>query len=442
MTPELWQECLARLEDRLTHKAYGTYILPLLASGDTDEMLLLAPNDLVQEEIETRYQGEINKVLSELLGESDVSVRISVGGHRTGNKSADKPAAQHKTAADPDALGRLDPRYTFASFVAGKSNSIARAAAEQVGDHPGGPYNPLLIYGGSGLGKTHLMHAIGHRLRERNPKARAVYLSAESFVNRMVAAIRYNKTEEFKRHFRSADALLIDDIHFFAGKRQSQEEFFHTFNALLEAKQQIVMTCDRYPKELDDLDERLKSRFTWGLSVSVEPPELETRVAILISKAIAQRVTLPEDVAFLVAKRVKSNIRDLEGALARLVAHAGFTGQAITVEFARQTLHDVLASHDRQVSIENIQKVVSEYYKIRVNDLLSARRSRSLARPRQVAMTLAKELTNHSYPAIGEAFGGRDHTTVLHAYRKIQELRQSDTQINEDYNNLHRTLSR
>ncbi|WP_295802298.1 chromosomal replication initiator protein DnaA [uncultured Microbulbifer sp.] len=335
----------------------------------------------------------------------------------------------------------LNTGFTFASFVEGKSNQLGLAAAQQIADNPGGAYNPLFIYGGVGLGKTHLMHAVGNALVERNPNAKVVYLHSERFVADMVKALQLNAISDFKRYYRSVDALLIDDIQFFAGKERSQEEFFHTFNALLEGGQQIILTCDRYPKEIDGLEERLKSRFGWGLTVAVEPPELETRVAILMKKAEQVGVDLPHDSAFFIAQRIRSNVRELEGALRRVIANAQFTGRAIDDILVREALKDLLALQDRLVSVDNIQRVVAEYYKIKVADLLSKRRSRSVARPRQVAMSLAKELTNHSLPEIGDAFGGRDHTTVLHACRKIRELQESDGDIREDVRLLTRSLT-
>lgn len=340
---------------------------------------------------------------------------------------------RHKTA--------LDPSYTFDTFVEGKSNQLARAAAMQVADNPGGSYNPLFLYGGVGLGKTHLMHSVGNALLAKNKNAKIVYLHSERFVADMVKALQLNAINDFKRFYRSVDALLIDDIQFFANKERSQEEFFHTFNALLEGGHQMILTCDRYPKEISGLEERLKSRFGWGLTVSVEPPELETRVAILIKKAEESGVDLPPEAAFFIAQRIRSNVRELEGALKRVMASAKFTGQAINVPLVRESLKDLLALQDRQVSLDNIQRTTAEYYKIKMADLLSKRRSRSVARPRQVAMSLAKELTNHSLPEIGDAFGGRDHTTVLHACRKISELRESSSDIREDYQNLLRTLT-
>lgn len=335
----------------------------------------------------------------------------------------------------------LNPMFTFESFVQGKSNQLALAAAQQVADNPGGSYNPLFIYGGVGLGKTHLMHAVGTEMLKRNPNARIVYLHSERFVADMVKALQLNAINDFKRYYRSVDALLIDDIQFFAGKERSQEEFFHTFNALLEGGQQMILTSDRYPKEISGVEERLKSRFGWGLTVAIEPPELETRVAILMKKAQEAQVNLPDDAAFFLAQKIRSNVRELEGALKRVIANAHFTGNAINTPFIKESLKDLLALQDKQVSIDNIQRVVADYYKIKVADLLSKRRSRSVARPRQMAMSLAKELTNHSLPEIGNAFGGRDHTTVLHACRKIKELRETDTDIAEDYKNLLRHLT-
>jgi chromosomal replication initiator protein len=351
--------------------------------------------------------------------------------------SRPKPAATNEAKRNSS----LNPNYTFDTFVEGKSNQLARAASSQVAMNPGGAYNPLFIYGGVGLGKTHLVHAVGNAIVNLKPNAKVIYLHSERFVADMVKALQHNAIDEFKRHYRSVDALLIDDIQFFAGKERSQEEFFHTFNALLEGQQQIIMTCDRYPKEVDGLEERLKSRFGWGLTVAIEPPELETRVAILMNKAQLSGVDLSNEVAFFIAKRLRSNIRELEGALRRVIANAQFTGRAITMDFAKEALRDLLALQDKLVTIENIQKTVAEYYKIRVADILSKRRNRSVARPRQVAMALCKELTNHSLPEIGDAFGGRDHTTVLHACRKINELRDSDSRIAEDLANLLRTLS-
>lgn len=337
--------------------------------------------------------------------------------------------------------GALNRENTFDNFVEGKSNQLARAAAMQVAENPGFAYNPLFIYGGVGLGKTHLMHAIGNYLKAKKPNAKVVYLHSETFVATMVTALQLNSINEFKRFYRSVDALLIDDIQFFAGKERSQEEFFHTFNALLEGGQQIILTSDRYHKEINGLEERLKSRFGWGLTVAVEPPELETRAAILMNKAALVNVALPNDAAMFIAQRLRSNVRELEGALKRVIAHASFKGEAINVELIKVALRDLFALQDKLVTIDNIQRTVAEYSKIKMSDMLSKRRNRSVARPRQVAMCLAKELTNHSLPEIGDAFGGRDHTTVMHACKQIAKLRQSSIDIEEDYNNLLRLLS-
>nr|WP_242667293.1 chromosomal replication initiator protein DnaA [Parendozoicomonas haliclonae] len=335
----------------------------------------------------------------------------------------------------------LNRTFVFDTFVEGKSNQLALAAAKQVAENPGSAYNPLFLYGGVGLGKTHLMHAVGNQLAKQNPDAKIIYLHSERFVADMVKALQLNAINDFKRYYRSVDALLIDDIQFFAGKERSQEEFFHTFNALLEGGQQMILTCDRYPKEIAGLEERLKSRFGWGLTVAVEPPELETRVAILMKKAEQAKIDLPHESAFFIAQRIRSNVRELEGALKRVIASAHFMGRKIDVDLIRESLKDLLALQDKQVSIENIQRTVAEYYKIKISDILSKRRSRSVARPRQIAMALSKELTNHSLPEIGDAYGGRDHTTVLHACRKVKQLCETDAEIAEDHKNLLRLLT-
>jgi chromosomal replication initiator protein len=407
--------------------------------------------------VEQHFMAQIRQIADRIAGDQPVKLLLEIGSQakkpqtRTTAKAAIDFASQAPVLAGFQSnLGKLplqvvdhnlNSGFTFNNFVAGKSNELARAASMQVAENPGGSYNPLFLYGGVGLGKTHLMHAVGNRMREIRSDARIVYLHSERFVGQMIKALQHNAIDEFKQFYRSLDALLIDDIQFFAGKERSQEEFFHTFNALLEGGRQIILTCDRYPKEIDGLEERLKSRFGWGLPVCIEPPELETRVAILNKKAEEFGVILPSEVAFFIAKRIRSNIRELEGSLRRVMATANFTGKPITLEFAKETLRDLIALQDKLVTIDNIQKTVAEYYKIRGSDLLSNRRSRSITRPRQLAMTLAKELTNHSLPEIGSAFGGRDHTTVLHACRKIAELRESDSRINEDYVNLLRTLS-
>ncbi|MCC7257633.1 MAG: chromosomal replication initiator protein DnaA [Gammaproteobacteria bacterium] len=441
MVPSLWTGCLRQLQSDLSETDFNTWIRPLQAVQENDTLRLLAPNRFVVDWVTDRCLGRIREVVARDASDEAPAVVLQVGTRGT----VAAIAVDRSTAAatpPPAPLGaRLNPNYTFDRFVEGKSNQLARAAAQQVARNPGSAYNPLFIYGGVGLGKTHLMQSIGHAILASQPGARVAYIHSEQFVQDMVTALRHNTIGEFKKAYRSLDALLIDDIQFFAGKDHSQEEFFHTFNALLEGQRQVVLTCDRYPKEVTGLEERLKSRFGWGLTVAVEPPEMETSAAILITKAAADNVVLPEEVAFFMAQRIRSNIRELEGALRRVIANSTFTGRPISLEFAREALRDLLALQERLVTIENIQKVVAEYFKIRVADVLSQRRSRSVARPRQVAMCLAKELTRHSLPEIGDAFGGRDHTTVLHACRRIQALRESDTRVREDYQNLLRTLT-
>jgi len=445
MEPSLWNRCLRRLEGELDQSQFNTWIRPLHAVEDSGRLRLLAPNQFVLDRVREQFFELINRALDSTSDGQAPALVLEVGSSKPSSPPSNARFARTMPRGDSGerspSQSNLNPAFTFDTFVEGKSNQLARAASIQVAENPGVAYNPLFLYGGVGLGKTHLMHAVGNMLQVHNPDARVVYLHSERFVADMVKALQHNAIDDFKRHYRSVDALLIDDIQFFAGKERSQEEFFHTFNALLERQQQIILTCDRYPKEVNGLEERLKSRFGWGLTVAIEPPELETRVAILIGKAHQAQVELPSEVAFFIAKRIRSNIRELEGALRRVVAHSRFTNQPISLELAREALKDLLALQDKLVTIENIQKTVAEYYKIRVHDLLSARRSRSITRPRQVAMALAKELTNHSLPEIGDAFGGRDHTTVLHACRKVGELKESDLRIKEDYTNLLRILT-
>ena len=435
----LWNRCVQTLQAELTEQEFNMWIRPLQAVEDGHMLRLLAPNHFVINRVEQHYLKKISKLLGKQLNPV-----LQVGSRQTvtteKNKKNNRPSIQPIAKTNP-IENRLNLAFTFNTFVEGKSNQLARAAASQVSKNPGKSYNPLFIYGGVGLGKTHLMQAIGNELLTKNPSARVTYLHSERFVSDMVKGLQHNTISEFKRIYRSLDTLLIDDIQFFARKERSQEEFFHTFNALLEGNRQIVLTCDRFPKEVDGLEERLQSRFGWGLTVSIEPPELETSVAILMSKANAEGVVLPEEVAFFIAKRIRSNIRELEGALRRVMATSQFTGHPITLDFAKIALKDLLALQDRLVSIENIQKTVADYFKIRVADLLSKKRSRSITRPRQIAMSLAKELTNHSLPEIGDAFGGRDHTTVLHGCRRIASLRSSESYIDQDYRNLLRTLT-
>jgi chromosomal replication initiator protein len=427
------------LAGRMSESDFGTWIRPLHAVAVDGQLRLLAPNAYVIEWIKSNCLDEIERWWSARCG-AGAQVLLQIGDKRADPIATTTSEPVRRRRRNP--LGsRINPAFTFDSFVQGKSNEFARAAALQVGEQPGTSNNPLLIYGGVGLGKTHLMHAVGNMVLERKPDAEVVYVHSERFVSDMVRALQHNTIGEFKNDYRSVDALLIDDIQFFAGKERSQEEFFHTFNALVETHRQIILTCDRYPKEVTGLEERLKSRFGWGLTVAIQPPELETCVAILMSKAAAEGSRLPEEVAFFIARLSRSNVRELEGALRRVLANARFLGQPITLELAREALSDLLALQDKLVTLENIQRVVAEYFKIRVADLLSKRRSRSIARPRQVAMALAKELTRHSLPEIGDAFGGRDHTTVIHAVNRIKELRASEMRVAEDYNNLLRTLT-
>lgn len=465
MPETLWNRCLRVLENELPIEQFNTWLRPLQAIERDGQVRLLAPNPYVIKWVGDNSLPRIKELVRQFADDAALDVVLDVGTRPldsplkapplSNGPAPVNPAGVFNGPGDPRAPGSGKPRrsgptvlgspinenFTFNSFVEGKSNQLAKAAAIQVAGHPGKAYNPLFIYGGVGLGKTHLMHAVANKLKERNSDARVAYVHSEGFVSEMVKALQHNTINDFKTAYRSLDALLIDDIQFFAGKDRSQEEFFHTFNALLESQQQVILTCDRYPKEVDGLEERLKSRFGWGLTVAIEPPELETCVAILMSKAAMSKVDLPEEVAFFVAKRIRSNVRELEGALRRIMATCEFTGRPITVEFAKEALRDLLALQEKLVTVENIQKTVAEYYKIRIADLLSKRRSRSIARPRQVAMALAKELTNYSLPEIGDAFGGRDHTTVLHACRRVKELRETERRIGEDYMNLLRTLA-
>lgn len=503
MPEKVWQKCLGRLQDEFPAQQFNTWIRPLQAEFCADHKLtLLAPNRFVQDWVSDRYMQRIREILLEIGKDHINGVALEVGRKSADNKPALKeesiaplitkrtsiasfpaneavssltdsghsqnvnttnqnpfdhtrsqartselilPSSVKKSKQDIEGGVRhkthLNKLFTFETFVQGKSNQLGLAAAQQVAENPGDSYNPLFIYGGVGLGKTHLMHAVGAAMLERNPNAKIVYLHSERFVADMVKALKLNAINDFKRYYRSVDALLIDDIQFFANKDRSQEEFFHTFNALLEGGQQMILTCDRYPKEINGLEDRLKSRFGWGLTVAIEPPELETRVAILMKKAEEARILLPHDAAFFIAQKIRSNVRELEGALKRVIANAHFTGHKITTDFVRDSLKDLLALQDKLVSIDNIQRVVAEYYKIKVSDLHSKRRTRSVARPRQVAMALSKELTNMSLPEIGNHFGGRDHTTVLHGCRKVAELREIDSDIREDYKNLLRLLS-
>lgn len=480
MVETYWNQCIERLKNELPSQQFNTWIRPLQIQSDTNSLQVYAPNRFIKDWVKGKFLQRIEEIFSDIgAGAVAIELRVDNGerssgatvpvsspemaikgnrntgsvarqtGQQTSNKisSASRGSNPGKPSMDTIIEGKLRHRgalndeYKFDNFVVGKSNQLARAAARQVAENPGYAYNPLFIYGGVGLGKTHLMHAIGNQLVQQKPNAKVVYLHSETFVATMVTALQLNAINEFKRFYRSVDALLIDDIQFFAGKERSQEEFFHTFNALLEGGQQIILTCDRFHKEINGLEERLKSRFGWGLTVAVEPPELETRAAILMNKAEQCHVDLPNEAALFIAQRLRSNVRELEGALKRVIAHANFKGEAINVELIKEALRDLFAVQDKLVTIDNIQRSVAEYYKIKMADMLSKRRNRSVARPRQVAMTLSKELTNHSLPEIGDAFGGRDHTTVLHACKQINRLRHSSTDIEEDYNNLLRSLS-
>ncbi|MDD9889159.1 MAG: chromosomal replication initiator protein DnaA [Gammaproteobacteria bacterium] len=478
-----WQYCIDCLKAELPSQQFNTWIRPLKAERNADVLKISAPNRFILDWVKSKFLSRIEELLEASHGES-LAVELLVCAPE---QQPDRSAAVVTAAATPQTdqipvtplaaptkspneqpslleplvvndkperrnidiviegklrhRGALNTENNFDNFIVGKSNQLARAAAMQVAENPGYAYNPLFIYGGVGLGKTHLMHAVGNYLVARKPGAKVVYLHSETFVATMVSALQLNAINEFKRFYRSVDALLIDDIQFFAGKERSQEEFFHTFNALLEGGQQIILTCDRFHKEINGLEERLKSRFGWGLTVAVEPPELETRAAILMNKAETCNVELPYEAALFIAQRLRSNVRELEGALKRVIAHANFKREKIDLELIKEALRDLFALQDKLVTIDNIQRSVAEYYKIKMADMLSKRRNRSVARPRQVAMSLSKELTNHSLPEIGDAFGGRDHTTVLHACRQINKLRHSSTDIQEDYNNLLRSLS-
>ena len=455
-----WDICVEQLAAELTTEQLNTWIKPLQVEETVQSILLFAPNRFVKDWVTDRYLDRIQSFYSQHVGGTfQVTVRVGSSGLMAGATDrvveVPKQSAQvnHQPVSQPKVRepavvegsikhsNRLNADFRFENFVEGKSNQLARAAAQRVSEKPGSEYNPLFLYGDTGLGKTHLMHAVGNQIRSHNSNAKIIYVHSERFVADMVKALQLNAIADFKRVYRNVDALLIDDIQFFAGKEKSQEEFFHTFNSLLEGGQQIILTSDRYPKEIDNMEDRLKSRFGWGLTVRLEPPELETRVASLINKAQESGVELKRDCAFFIAQKVRSNVRDLEGALKRVLANAHFFGQAITLDFVRETLRDLIAVHDRQISVDNIQRMVADYFKIKISDLLSKRRNRSVARPRQVAMALCKELTDHSLPEIGDAFGGRDHTTVLHACRKIKELSDTDLAIRDDYNNLLKALT-
>jgi chromosomal replication initiator protein len=440
MQRSIWEDCLSALRTNLTETQFNTWIKPLSAVEDesSQTLTLLAPNKFVVSWVQKNYLDQI-KELADSRGEQKTTVAISVG--ETSSEKQELQISTKKETSEKTAVGSsLNPNYRFGTFVGGKSNQLARAAAVQITENPGTSYNPFFIYGGGGLGKTHLMQSVGNELLKNRPDAKVAYVHSERFVGEMVSALQHNSLDRFKMSYRALDVLLIDDIQFFAGKEKSQEEFFHTFNVLLEANKQIIMTSDKYPKEISGLEERLRSRFGWGLTVSIDPPETETCVAILKVKSELENFDLPEDVAFFIASKIRSNVRELEGALRKVIASCKFTGRAPTVALARESLRDLLALQSRQITVDNIQKTVAEYYNIRVSDLHSKRRTRSITRPRQIAMAIAKALTNKSLPEIGELFGGRDHTTVIHACKKTEELMANDIKISEDYNNITRLL--
>jgi len=452
LSAPLWDRCLSQLESELSEQQLNTWIRPLQASQAQSHLKIMAPNRFVRDMVQTNFYPRIQEIAGSLDEQENIVVDLVIGtgganiiGRGAETTQSANPILERPTIEKPPAApareSNLNPEFSFDSLIEGKSNQIGRAAALQIGKNPGKTYNPFLIYGASGLGKTHLMQAIGNTILRNKPDARVLYVNSERYVAEMVSALQHSRMNQFKQFYRSLDALLVDDIQFFAGKEQTQEEFFHNFNALFEGGQQIVLTCDRYPKEVNGLADRLVTRFGWGLTVAVEPPELEMRVAIINSKAEQAGHNMPSEVSFFLAKHIRSNVRELEGAMRRVIATSQFTGEPITLEFAKEALSDLLAVQAKLVTVENIQKTVAEYYKIRLADLSAKTRSRSIARPRQVAMSLAKELTSKSLPEIGQAFGGRDHTTVLHACRKVAELRESDTGIREDYSNLMRMLT-
>ncbi len=450
----IWPQALKQLENLLNDQQYHTWILPLRAVEEDNIIQLMAPSPFILDWVKKSLMPQIKEAIVLVAPINTPELKLIVGDYDLEeipeeipqplrpNISSALSSKRLATSAPKNSIkNNLNKNFTFDSFVQGKANQLAAAAARQVSENPGGSYNPFFIYGGVGLGKTHLMHAIGNQLLHDNPNARVVYLHSERFVADMVNALRHNKIDEFKRFYRSLDALLIDDIQFFANKEQSQEEFFHTFNHLLEGNKQVILTSDRFPKAVDGLEDRLKSRFGWGLTIAVEPPGFEMRVAILMKKSTEFGLSLPNEVAFFIAKRLRGNVRDLEGALKRVGAFSQFTQQVITIELAKEALKDLLALQQKMVTLENIKKTVADYYKIRVADILSKKRTRNITRPRQMAMGIAKELTSHSLPEIGDAFGGRDHTTVLHAVRKIKELRETDHRFDDDFISLIRIIT-
>lgn len=463
-----WRSCLQQFEQELPAQQFITWIRPLkVTAGEADDanaldITVTAPNRFVLQWIRDKFYSRIQEIalvhygramtihllladkettLSASIAPSPVTTAVANNGSKPENATSTHiPALGNRTPVLPRDLARLNPAFTFDTFVTGKANELARAAATQVAEKPGTAYNPLFIYGGVGLGKTHLAHAVGNYFREHHPQGKVRYIHAEQYVSDVVRAYQHKAFDDFKRYYHSLDMLLIDDIQFFSGKSRTQEEFFYAFNALIESHKQVVITCDTYPKEIAGMENRLISRFGWGLTVAVEPPELEMRVAILIKKAYNEAIKLPEDVAFFLARHIQSNVRELEGGLKRILAYARFTGHDISVDLCREALRDLLAVQNRQISIENIQKTVADYYKIKVSEMYSKKRTRAVARPRQVAMALAKELTQLSLPDIGDAFGGRDHTTVLHACRKITDLKTTNGDISRDISSLLKVL--
>jgi chromosomal replication initiator protein len=452
---QFWPSCLARFAEELSAQQFNTWIKPLMCSLDSDALALYAPNQFSLQFVKDRFLARIEKYAAEYFGES-ILIELRVGATKpapvvtAAATKADSPSAEHKAApvkpvvvrpmSASNETTRLNPNFTFDTLVTGKANQLARAAAIQIAENPGSAYNPLFVYGGVGLGKTHLIQAIGNYMHQHNPDAKIRYIHAERYVADVVRAYQHKAFDEFKRYYHSLDLLLIDDIQFFSGKNRTQEEFFYAFNALIEGHRQVIITSDRYPKEIEGIEDRLISRFGWGLTVAIEPPELEMRVAILHKKAESEGFKLDSSVSFFVAKHIRSNVRELEGALKRVLAYSRFTGQQITLDLAKEALKDILAAGNKLISVENIQKTVADFYKIKVSDMHSKKRTRDLARPRQIAMALAKDLTQMSLPAIGEAFGGRDHTTVLHACKTIASLRQTDATMNHDYNVLAQIL--
>jgi len=439
---EFWQHCLTQFEKELPAQQFITWIKPLLVSATPDLLTITAPNRFVLQWVRDKFHSRISDLAAAYYSTPpEVRLLLADRDSATAPQTIAEPVveASHAKSSSRD-ISRLNPAFTFNSFVTGKANDLARAAATQVTEKPGQAYNPLFVYGGVGLGKTHLVHAIGNQMLARFPQSKIRYIHAEQYVSDVVRAYQHKAFDDFKRYYHSLDLLLVDDIQFFSGKSRTQEEFFYAFNALIESHKQVVITCDTYPKEIAGMENRLISRFGWGLTVAVEPPELEMRVAILLKKAEAEAIKLDEDVAFFLAKHIQSNVRELEGGLKRILAYARFSGQNISVDLCREALRDLLAVQNRQVSVDNIQRTVADYYKIKVAEMYSKKRSRNVARPRQIAMALAKELTQLSLPDIGDAFGGRDHTTVLHACRRISLLKNTNTDINRDINSLLKVL--